>query len=237
MYAGSFCRVFQGRPRVTLKLSSTLDGRIATQTGESRWITGPMARAYVHHLRATHDAILIGAGTARADNPRLDIRDVTPPARLPVRIVVDPRLSLPLTGHLAATAAQQPLWLIAGAGGDPARRAAFATLGAEILDVPLLDGRADPQAMLQRLGKTGQTRGFVEGGGQLAASLLLAGLGDDLVVILAGKLLGAEGVPAVGGLNLAHLADAPGFALVETRPLGPDILTRWAPKTPASHLS
>ena len=228
--AGFFSRVERGRPTVTLKLASTLDGRIATGAGESRWITGPDARRYVHHLRAIHDAVMIGAGTARADDPMLDIRDVTAPHRLPVRIVVDASLSLPLTGRLARTASAQPLWLLARAGSDPARRDAFQTLGAEIHDVPTLaTGRIDIVAALQTLGAAGLTRILCEGGGLLSASLLKAGLVDELIVISAGKIIGAEGVPNVGNLSLGKLADAPGFEVIETRALGPDIMTRWKP--------
>ncbi|MEM1266494.1 MAG: bifunctional diaminohydroxyphosphoribosylaminopyrimidine deaminase/5-amino-6-(5-phosphoribosylamino)uracil reductase RibD [Pseudomonadota bacterium] len=230
--AGFLSRIEIGRPRLTLKLAQTLDGRIATETGESRWITGPPARTYVHGLRANHDAILIGVGTAQADNPQLDVRHVAAPPRPPVRVVVDARLSLPLTSRLVATARDVPLWLVVAPSGDPARRAAFESAGVRLIDVDAVDGRIHTPTLMQALGSAGLTRVLCEGGGRLSASLLKAGLVDELAILLAGKVFGAEGVPAIGGLGLAALADAPRFDCEEVRPIGSDILTRWVPSPP-----
>src|SRR3546814_3925735 len=119
-----------------LKIATTLDGRIATHTGESRWITGEAARQRAHLLRATHDAVLIGAGTALADDPHLTCRLPGLGGWSPVRIVLDRRLRLPLTAHLVATARETPTWLVTLAGGDAARRRAFVDSGVDGVEIP-----------------------------------------------------------------------------------------------------
>ncbi|MSU89189.1 bifunctional diaminohydroxyphosphoribosylaminopyrimidine deaminase/5-amino-6-(5-phosphoribosylamino)uracil reductase RibD [Rhodobacteraceae bacterium 2CG4] len=230
--AGFLHRLRSGRPRLTLKLASTLDGRIALANGQSRWITGPQARGFVHGLRATSDAVLIGAGTARADNPRLDVREGHETPRPPVRIVADPGLSLPLTGHLAETAGTQPLWLLHAAHDhDPARAEALRGIGARLLPVPRdARGALELPAALRALGDAGLTSVLCEGGGRLAAGLIQTGLVDELILITAGKVIGAEGVPSVGPLALTDLGAAPRFHPVEHRLLGEDVLTRWEPR-------
>lgn len=192
---GFLTRVTQGRPMLTLKLASSFDGRIATASGESQWITGPQARRHVHALRLSHDAVMVGGGTARADRPALNVRGFGP-VRQPVRIVVS-------TGALpdlpAEDAGHGPLWQVSGT----------------------------PAAFMAGLGARGLTRVFCEGGGELAASLLRAGLVDQLIGYGAGIALGADARPAIAGLGLKHLADAPRFHLAETRRLGPDLMQRW----------
>jgi diaminohydroxyphosphoribosylaminopyrimidine deaminase/5-amino-6-(5-phosphoribosylamino)uracil reductase len=233
---GFLTRVTAGRPMLTLKLAATLDGRIATSAGESRWITGEAARARVHLMRASHDAILIGAGTARADDPVLDVRLPGWSGRQPVRVVLDPALSLPPGSRLAATARQQSLWILHGAAADPARGEALAGTGALLVPMALTDGGLiDPVAALAELGARGLTRVLCEGGGRLAASLIRAGIADELVLFQAGLAIGAEGKPALGPLGLGRLTGAPRFSLIESAVIGGDVMTRWA--TPfAPHL-
>lgn len=221
---GYLSRLNRGRPWITLKLASSLDGRIALATGESRWITGPDARAFVHQLRATSDAILIGAGTARADNPILDVREGATTPRPPVRIVTDPGLSLPPDGRLAQTAKVQPLWLL---HGPSASNPTLGALGATLLPVPVTDTGLDLPIALQTLGAKGLTRILCEGGGQLAASLVRDGLVDELILITAGKVIGAEGTPVIGPMAAQVLAKVPHFKPIEHRQIGDDILTRW----------
>ncbi len=221
--AGFLTRVGQGRPLVTLKLAMTLDGRIATAAGESRWITGEAARAHAHGLRARHDAVMIGSGTALADDPRLDVRLSGLQDRRPVRIVADGRLRLALTSVLVATAASQPTWVLTRADVDPVRRHALQDLGVLLLPVPVHRGETlDLAAGLTMLGGQGITRLLVEGGGQLAAGLLSAGLVDRLAVYHAPLLLGGDARPGVAALGLQHLADAPAFRLLEQASLGED---------------
>lgn len=216
----------EGRPWVTLKLASSFDGRIATATGESQWITGPGARRVVHAMRLGHDAVMVGAGTARADDPSLTVRDMGA-ARQPVRVVVSRRLDLPLGSTLARTAGEVPLWLCHGPDADAPLAEAWDGIGAKRLECALAGGQLDPASVLRALADAGLTRVFCEGGGALAASLLSAGLVDELVGFTAGAVIGAEGRPAVGVMGLERLASAPRFALVETRAVEGDVLHRW----------
>lgn len=192
---GFLSRVTLGRPMVTLKLATSFDGRIATAAGESRWITGEAARRHVHLLRLTHDAVMVGAGTARADLPALNVRGFGP-VRQPVRVVIAnaPIPALPPEGP-----DHGPLWVLPG---------------------PVDEALAE-------LGRRGLTRVFCEGGGQLAAALLAAGLVDELVGYTAGVVLGGDGRAAVAPLGLGALAEAPRFRLAETRALGGDVFHRW----------
>nr|WP_318246006.1 bifunctional diaminohydroxyphosphoribosylaminopyrimidine deaminase/5-amino-6-(5-phosphoribosylamino)uracil reductase RibD [Seohaeicola saemankumensis] len=225
-HAGFFLRTEQGRPLVTLKLASSFDGRIATGTGESKWITGPQARREVHALRARHDAVMVGAGTARADDPSLTVRDIGV-TRQPVRVVVSRHLDLPLLGQLARTAGDVPLWLCHGHGADIERVKAWEGLGATLIPCAVRGVQLNAGDVLQQLGQAGLTRVFCEGGSALAASLLAADLVDELVGFGAGLAIGAEGLPAIGALGLGRLAEAPRFDLLETREVGGDAMQRW----------
>ena len=216
--AGFFQRVRTGRPLVTLKLATSLDGRIATASGESRWITGPAARERTHLLRAMHDAILVGTATVLADDPQLTCRLEGLEHRSPVRIALDRNLVIPHEVRLVAEARRTPTWFITLSGSDPGRRNGLRGAGVEILDaVPDATGRIDLRDALRRLGERGLTRLLVEGGGRLAASLLRAGLVDRLVWLHAPLLLGGDAVPAVQALGLGALAEAPGFDLLSRR--------------------
>jgi diaminohydroxyphosphoribosylaminopyrimidine deaminase / 5-amino-6-(5-phosphoribosylamino)uracil reductase len=225
-HAGFLRRVTLGLPAVTLKLAVTLDGRIATASGESRWITGPEARHSVHALRLAHDAVMVGAGTARADDPDLTVRGLGA-VRQPVRILVDGGLALSSLGRLGATARDVPVWLCHGPDAPVAARAAWGAAGARLIDCALAEGRVDMAAALRALAAEGLTRVLCEGGGQLAASLLRGDLVTDLVVYSGGKVIGAEGVAAVGPLGLGALADAKGFRLVGVQALGSDTRSDW----------
>lgn len=225
-HAGFFLRVEQGRPWVTLKLAMSLDGRIATATGESQWITGPAARRAVHALRACHDAVMVGAGTARADDPELTVRGMGEVPQ-PVRVIVSRHLDIPLLGNLARTAANVPLWMCHGPEARPELLSAWMGLGAQMVACRTSGGRIDPQSLLQALGAAGLTRVFCEGGGQLAASLLANDLVDELQVFSAGVALGAEGRPGLGVLGIERLADAPRFQLVDVAVDGVDVRHIW----------
>ena len=223
-HQGFVSRVTKGRPTLTLKLASSLDGRIATASGESQWITGPEARRAVHAMRARHDAVLVGAGTARADDPSLTVRGLGM-AHQPVRVVISRRLDLPTDSQLARSARDIPLWLICAEDAPEERQADWRELGAEIIALP---APLDLGQALAAMGQRGLTRVFCEGGGALAASLLQADLVDDLITFTAGMTLGAEGLPAIGPLALAALDQVPRYALRETRQIGTDILTHWS---------
>jgi diaminohydroxyphosphoribosylaminopyrimidine deaminase/5-amino-6-(5-phosphoribosylamino)uracil reductase len=192
---GFLTRITAGRPMLTLKLAGSFDGRIATASGESQWITGAEARRHVHALRLTHDAVMVGGGTARTDRPALNVRGFGP-LRQPVRIVVSAR-SLP--DLPPEDAGHGPLWQVSG----------------------------PPEQFMAELGRRGLTRVFCEGGGVLAASLLRAGLVDQLIGYTAGQVLGGDARPGFADLGLDRLANAPRFRLVGTRRLGNDIMHQW----------
>lgn len=229
-HAGFFMKTELGRPFVTLKLANSFDGRIATATGESKWITGPAARRVVHAMRARHDAVLIGAGTARSDDPALTVRDLGA-VHQPVRVVVSRRLDLPLMGQLARSAKDVPLWLCHGSDADPNLVSAWRGLGAVLLPCAVRGSQLDPADVLRQLASAGLTRVFCEGGSALAASLLSADLVDELVGFEAGLVIGAEGLPAIGAMGISALSDAPQFSLIGTQAVGGDVMHRWARAT------
>tara|TARA_R110002110_G_scaffold132616_10_gene314401 strand:- start:812 stop:1915 length:1104 start_codon:yes stop_codon:yes gene_type:complete len=226
-HAGFFSRISHGRPLITLKLAQSFDGRIATGTGESQWITGPAARRRVHAMRARHDAVMVGGGTARKDDPSLTVRDLGIPYQ-PARIVVSRRLDLPMMGKLAMTAKQVPLILCHGRDADPMLKQTWQDLGATLLPCAARGGQLDPADVLQQLGRHGLTRIFCEGGSALAASMIDADLVDELVGITAGLVIGAEGLPGIGALGLSKLRDARRYKLMSTDVSGGDVVNVWS---------
>ncbi len=226
--AGFFLRVIEGRPLIVLKTATTLDGRIATKRGDSRWITGEESRARVHALRASHDAVMVGVGTVRADDPRLDCRLPGLADRSPVRVVADSRLRLPLTSRLVKTAREHPTWVVTLAGAAPKRRQRYRDAGVELIDVAAgEDGALDLDAAVRALGARGLTRVLVEGGARLATGLLRRGLVDRLIWFRAPRLMGADGLPTALDLGVGGLAETPGFRRVSVAEVGADIMETY----------
>jgi len=225
-HAGFFSRIQRGRPFVTLKIASSIDGRIATRTGHSQWITGLLARRAVHGMRARHDAVMVGAGTARADDPSLNIRGLGDVPQ-PVRVVVTNDLNVPKGGKLALTAKDQPVWFVHGEGANVA---GWSDLGVDTLPVATTDGAVDLDAAMRALADRGLTRVLCEGGGGLAGSLLNADLVDELIVFTAGFSIGADGTPSLGDMGIETLEQAQRFTLCSVRGVGPDTATVWRRK-------
>ncbi|MGL4234576.1 bifunctional diaminohydroxyphosphoribosylaminopyrimidine deaminase/5-amino-6-(5-phosphoribosylamino)uracil reductase RibD [Tabrizicola sp.] len=225
--AGFLKRVTQGIPFVTLKLAASLDGRTATASGESRWITGPEARRKVHTLRLSHDAVMVGSGTALADDPDLSVRDMGA-QRQPVRILLDRQLKHSPESRLGRTAREHPVWLLHSPSASAEDRKAWAATGATLIETPETDGHLDPKLALSTLAQKGLTRILSEGGSTLAAALIKAGLVDELALFSGGVLIGAEGHPALGSLGLEALAAAPRPTLREVLTLGPDSFSLWS---------
>ena len=226
--AGFFLRVTHGRPLLALKTATTLDGRIATHGGLSRWITGEAARARAHALRARYDAVMVGMGTALADDPRLDCRLPGLAQCSPVRVVVDSRLRLPLTSQLVKTAKELPTWLLTLPGASAKRRAAYHEAGVEPIEVePDPDGNLDLAAAARALGARGLTRVLVEGGAHLAAGLLRRGLVDRLVWFRAPRLMGGDGLPAAVAFGVDELADMPTYRRVAVDEAGDDLMESY----------
>lgn len=225
--AGFRLRVRHGRPLVTLKLASTLDGRIATRSGESRWITGEMARRAAHALRGQHDAVMVGVGTVLADDPELTCRLPGYRPRPAVRIVADSHLRTPLTATLAATAGKAPTWMLIRQGTDRDRRHAFADIGARLIEVPGSEAGLNVAAALGALGDAGLNRVLVEGGAQLAASLLRADLVDRVAWFHAPAVMGGDAWPAVQAFGIERLGAMPRFTRVGGTALGDDMLSEF----------
>ncbi len=224
--AGFLSRQRLGRPLVTLKLATSLDGKIATASGESQWITGPAARERTHLLRARHDAVMVGTGTVIADDPQLTCRLPGLGLRSPARVVLDRRLRLPLSAHVIADARRTPSWVITLPSADHARREALLAAGAVVIAVdPDGEGGIDLAAALAALAERGITRLLVEGGARLAAALLRAGLVDRLAWFHAPLLIGGDGTPAIATLGLGALADARGFERMVAETVGADVMT------------
>lgn len=225
-HAGFLTRILLDRPWVTLKLATSFDGRIATSTGESQWITGPQSRRMVHAMRASHDAVMIGSGTALADDPSLTVRDMGN-VNQPVRVVLSRTAQLDPDGQLMGTARTVPVWLVHGASAPRVALADALHQGVNLLEASETGGGLDLTSVLSQLGQAGLTRIFCEGGGQLAASLLKAGLVDELVGFTAGMILGADGTAAVAPMGLGALNDAPRFDLHRSHQVGADVLQIW----------
>ncbi|MSP48784.1 MAG: bifunctional diaminohydroxyphosphoribosylaminopyrimidine deaminase/5-amino-6-(5-phosphoribosylamino)uracil reductase RibD [Alphaproteobacteria bacterium] len=226
---GFFTRLAEGRPMVTVKLATSLDGRLATHTGESQWISGEAARQEGHRLRADHDAIMVGVGTVLADDPSLTCRFPGSEDRTPVRIVVDSRLRLPLTSKLVIGARTIPTWVLALADTDSLRCRALADLGVEVLEIPSEEvGRPDIRQALRLLGERGLTRLLVEGGGRLVASLLAVAVVDRLVWFRAPIVIGGDGIPASAAFGVDRLAQAPRWRRIGTVELGDDVMETYA---------
>lgn len=226
--AGFFMRLQEGRPLFTLKAATTLDGRIATRTGQSKWITGPEARARGHWQRARHDAIMIGIGTALADNPQLTCRLPGMEDLSPHRIVADSTLSLPLSSPLVETAHELPTTIVTVSGVDKQKRKNMKNAGVKIIEVPPSpSGQPDPAGMAEALGAQGLTRVLIEGGGKLAGSFMAAGLVDRLAWFHAGKIIGGDGVPSVAAFGVESLSDSPSFQRSGSFNCGEDVLETY----------
>jgi diaminohydroxyphosphoribosylaminopyrimidine deaminase / 5-amino-6-(5-phosphoribosylamino)uracil reductase len=223
--AGFLMRARQGRPLFTLKLATSLDGRIATASGASRWITGEEARARAHLLRARHDAVMIGAGTARADDPALTVRLPGLEGQARIRIVADSEARLAPESRLVSTARQCPLWILVARQAPKGRRHALENRGALVVEIENdAEGGIDLPSAAAALGAAGLTRVLVEGGGRLAAGLLAAGLVDRVAWFFAPKIIGGDGVPAVAELRLADVTAADRFSGAELSLHGDDFL-------------
>jgi diaminohydroxyphosphoribosylaminopyrimidine deaminase/5-amino-6-(5-phosphoribosylamino)uracil reductase len=212
------------RPRVTLKLATSLDGRIATASGESQWITGETARAEGHRLRASHDAILVGIGTALADDPLLTVRQSGLDDRQPVRIVLDSRQRLDPASKLVRSAHKTPLIVMTVQLPAPA----LVKAGVEVIKVHAgRDGRPSLKHVLTALRGRGIISLLVEGGGEVAASFLRGDAVDRIEWFRAPILFGAEGRPGVGSLAIAELGQARKFRRLAAEPCGDDLWERY----------
>jgi diaminohydroxyphosphoribosylaminopyrimidine deaminase/5-amino-6-(5-phosphoribosylamino)uracil reductase len=200
--------VITGRPFVILKCAATLDGRIATRTGDSRWISGEASRDFVHRLRHAVDAVMVGVGTVKADNPRLTTRLTDRPGADPLRIILDTHLSVPREAVVLQSASEAETWLVTGPSVKSSDRQDLERPGVRLVAVPLREGRIDLDVVMDELGRAGVTSLLVEGGAGVLASALKAGIADKLYFFYAPKILGGDdGVPICRGPGPDRMAD------------------------------
>ncbi|MGD9545304.1 MAG: bifunctional diaminohydroxyphosphoribosylaminopyrimidine deaminase/5-amino-6-(5-phosphoribosylamino)uracil reductase RibD [Methylocystis sp.] len=229
-HLGHILRVTKRRPMITLKLAQTADGYAAGAAHDPRLhITGPVADAFTHVQRSLHDAIMIGGGTARDDDPLMTVRLPGMQRCKPLRVVLDEKLSLSPRARLASTARETPLLVIAGAAvTDDAVKAFEDATGAEVVRIAMHDGLLDLASALRLLADRGITRVFSEGGPRVAESLLAAELADEVILHTGVKPFGRAGRPALTPGARAALEDDSRYRLIETRALGADTMTHYA---------
>lgn len=214
-----------GRPWVILKWAQSLDGKIATRSGESRWISSPEARRAVHALRGRVDAIVVGHGTLRADDPLLTCRDA-PQRRVAARVILDTRARTPIDATVVRTARRVPT-VIATAAADAPNARRLEKAGCELLSLPTRGGRLELPTLLDRLGQKQWTNVLFEGGSELLGGLVDAGLADEAWVFVAPRLIGGAAAPGpLGGVGPATMAALPAVRVVAERRVGPDRLVR-----------
>jgi len=214
-----------GRPFVTAKWAVSLDGKVATRTGDSRWVSSPQARERVQRLRAVSDAVLVGIGTVLADDPLLTCR--VPSRRTLTRIVLDGSARLPLGSRLVETVAEGPVLVAATAAAPAERLSGLRARGVEVLLLPAAEDGVSLEALLDELGRRAMTNLLVEGGSTVFAGFFARRLVDAVVVYLAPKLVGGERAPgALGGEGAAKMAEAVGLDLRDWERVGEDLELR-----------
>jgi diaminohydroxyphosphoribosylaminopyrimidine deaminase/5-amino-6-(5-phosphoribosylamino)uracil reductase len=226
-------RMLHGVPRVIVKIAASLDGRVALANGESRWLTGPEARADVHVMRAEASAVLTGINTVIADDPQLTVRNanIDLSGRQPLRVVLDTRLRMNANARMLSEPGETIVYT------DVARTADASALqeaGATIVGVPVAARGVDIRAVLQDLGHRQCNDVLVEAGPTLSGQLIEAGVVDELIVYIAPKLLGADARPMLQLPRLAHLTDALQFTITESLLIGADMKIRYRPHNSAA---
>jgi diaminohydroxyphosphoribosylaminopyrimidine deaminase/5-amino-6-(5-phosphoribosylamino)uracil reductase len=201
--------VTTGSPFVILKCAATLDGHIATRSGDSRWVTGPASRRFVHQIRHSVDGIMVGVETVKMDDPSLTTRLDGQTGSDPTRIILDTHLSMPLTAKLLHQPSAAPTWIVCGPDSDAQRQKALERIGARVITAPLIDGRIDLVVLMQQLGSMEITSLLIEGGGSVIGSALRAGIVDKICFFYAPKLLGGDdGIPICRGAGAVRMQDS-----------------------------
>lgn len=222
--------VLTKRPFVTLKCAATLDGQIATKTGDSKWVTGEKARRRVHELRHLNDAILVGVKTIIQDDPQLTTRREGSKGKDPVRIILDSRLSIPETAKVLRLDSESDTVIFSGVVSEidlglSEKKERLEKAGVKVIETPLLHGRIDVNRMVEILGSLRITSLLVEGGGQVIASFLKAGVVDKVTLFLAPKLLGGnDGVPVCKGEGPEKMTQAISLSDITVQRLGDDVM-------------
>ena len=223
LYRPFFKFIRKGLPFVTLKAAITLDGKLATRTGDSKWISGEPSRARVHALRNEVDAVIVGAGTVEADDPKLTTRGI-PRGRDPVRVVLDPHLRTAGNATIYTQHSKAKTIVATLEGAQYPRAEALADKGVEVWRLPGKGGQIDLRALLTRLGKAGLLHVLVEGGATVHGSFLKSGLWDELWLFVAPKVFGHEGVTFSGALAVSQASRAPPLRIASVDRVGDDLL-------------
>ena len=218
-----------GRPFVHLKLAATLDGRIAAAGGDSKWVTGEAARLRAHELRAEAGAVLVGAGTVRADDPLLTARGLPEEPPRITRIVLDPRLTISGDSRLVRSADESPVIVFVDQRALDGREKELRALGVEVVGAPRSSGGLDLLYVLEELGRRGIRSVLVEGGGETAAPFVGDGLAAKITVFYAPKLVGSGGVPMIGALRVTKMAEALRFSVSSVGTVGEDVAVTLYP--------
>lgn len=220
-----------GTPFVILKCAATLDGRIATRSGDARWVSGPESRQFVHALRHAVDAIMVGVATVKADDPSLTTRLPDRRGCDPTRIVLDTRLSIPLNARVLTQSSAAKTILATGPEVSADRRRQVEAAGAEVLPAPCRNGRVDLAALMHTLGARGIASVLIEGGSRVSGAVLRAGLVDKLYVFYAPKLLGGDdGIPICRGPGPERMQDCLDVGRIHVRRFGDDIMIEGYPE-------
>ena len=218
-----------GRPFVHLKLATTLDGRIAAAGGDSKWVTGELARLRAHELRAEAGAVLVGANTARTDDPMLTARDLPETPPLITRVVLDPHLTTSPESRLANTSHAAPVVVFAAESALDGREEKLEERGVEVVAAPGSDEDMNLRFVLEELGGRGIKGLLVEGGGETATRFVKEGLADKMTLFYAPRLLGAEGVPMIGALRATKVAESLRFSVSDVEKIGEDVAVTLYP--------
>lgn len=226
-HAGHIARVTRGRPHVTLKLAISADGMIGRRAGERMIITGRPAFDAVQAMRVENDAVMIGIGTVLVDDPRLTVRLPGLSGRSPVRIILDAQARLPLESHLAASAREAPLTLVVSREAPEERKDALREAGVRIIEVGEGAGGVNLEQTFAVLAAEGFTRILVEGGSEVASSLVSGDLVDEVVLFRADVVVGSDGVRALGGYALSAIERSPRYRQIEAAIVGDDQMRRY----------
>jgi diaminohydroxyphosphoribosylaminopyrimidine deaminase / 5-amino-6-(5-phosphoribosylamino)uracil reductase len=214
-----------GRPFVVVKCAATLDGRIATRTGHSRWVTGRAARGFVHRLRHSLDAILVGIGTVLADDPSLTTRLPETAGRDPVRVVLDTHLSIPENARVLRLDSASETLIVSGDQAPPDKKGRIERTGARVWAAPVRNGRIDLDALMAHLGREGITSVLIEGGARIIGSALAAGVADKVCFFYAPKILGGDdGVPICAGPGPEKMGEAIAVRDLTVHRFGDDVM-------------
>ena len=225
---GFYSRIKYNRPLVCLKMATSLDGKIATKNGESKWITGEVARLHGHSLRASHDVILVGINTVIKDNPKLDCRIKGLEKYSPVKVIVDSNLKIPLSSNLLMNLKKYPVIIWTKKNNiNSIKKNKLIKMGVSIVELNKTNKKLILLEGLNDLAKKGFNRVLVEGGSNISASLIDNNLIDKVYLYRNGIFIGADGLSSIGIYKFRNLSLAKRFQLIDTRILDGDVLEEW----------